>query len=193
VTFSAGAGAAPVDVACAGGTSRAALLTLIAGLAAPARGELTVFGQDMNTARGRAEIRRRAVLIPPPGRPAGFTVRGLVLHAAWLRRLPARSARCGQALDRLNLAGWASCPMTAVPDEVARRAWLAACTVHEPDLLLVDGLLDNVTAEDAVALAGWLRALSAGTALLITGRDATRIALCGAPPLTLTDGGAHDG
>jgi len=194
-TFAADAAATPVGIACDRSAAGTALLTLIAGLAAPTRGELTIFGQDMGTCRGRAEIRRRAVLIPPPGRPGGFTVRGLVLHSAWLWRLPAATHRsaCARALGRLNLAGWAGCPMRAVPEEVARRAWLAACTVHEPDLLLVDGMLDNIIADDAAALAGWLRALGAGTALLVAGCDAARLALCCTPLVTLTDGIAHVG
>ncbi len=171
------------------------MLTLIAGLTVPVRGELKVLGEDMRTHRGRAGIRYRVGLVPPPGRPGGFTVRGLVTHSAWLLRLPAPECRTrvARAIDRLNLAGWACCQVKAVPEDVSRRAWLAACTVHEPDLLLVDSLLDGIADEDAATLAGYLRSLSSGAAVLVAGCDAERLALCCARRLTLTDGIADDG
>ncbi len=195
VTFSAGDPAGAMGIAGDRGAGKTALLMLLAGLAVPARGELRVLGEDMRTYHGRTKVRRRVGLIPPPGRPFGFTVGGLVTHAAWLSQLPAshRPARIAGALDRLNLSGWAGSLIRAVPEDVARRAWLAACTVHEPDLLLVDGLLDGITDEDALALAGFLRRLAAATAVLIAGRDAARLALCSWPVLTLTDGIAGNG
>jgi ABC-2 type transport system ATP-binding protein len=195
VTFSAGFGAGALGIAGDRGAGKTALLTLLAGLAVPARGELRVLGEDMRTYRGRTKIRRRVGLVPPPGRPFGFTVRGLVTHAAWLSQLPAshRRARIAGALDRLNLSGWAGSLISAMPEDVARRAWLAACTVHEPDLLLVDGLLDGITDEDALALAGCMRTLAVATAVLVAGRDAARLALCCGPVLRLTDGIAGNG
>jgi len=195
VTFSAGARAGALGIAGDCGAGKTALLMLLAGLAVPARGELRVLGEDMRTYRGRTKIRRRVGLVPPPGRPSGFTVRGLVTHAAWLSQLPAshRRARIAGALDRLNLSGWAGALMSAVPEDVARRAWLAACTVHEPDLLLVDGMLDGITDQDALALARCLGTLTVAMAVLIAGRDAERLALCCGPVLRLTDGIAGNG
>ena len=124
---------------------KAALLTLIAGLAVPVRGELKVLGEDMRTHRGRAGIRYRVGLVPPPAGRAGSPCAGLscMRHGCGGCRRPSAALAVGRAIDRLNLAGWACCQIKAVPEEVARRAWLAACTVHEPDLLLVDGLLDT--------------------------------------------------
>jgi len=194
VTFAAGPGF--TGIACDGEAGQTALLALLAGQAAPTRGELRVLGADMHTHRGRAEIRRRVALVPPPGRPRGFTVHGLVTYSAWLLgvRAARRHARVTAALDRLNLAGWANCPVAAVPEDVARRAWLAACTTGEPepDLLLVDGLLDGIKDEDAVTLAACLRTVGAG-ATVLAGRDATRLGLCCGRLCTLTGGIATDG
>ncbi len=193
VSFSAWGGA--TGIAGDRGAGKTALLTLLAGLAVPAHGELRVLGEDLCTHRGRDRIRRRAGVIPPPGRPGGFTVRGLVTHAAWLLRLPAsgRHARIAGALDLLNLAGWAASAITAVPEDVARRAWLAACAVHEPDMLLADGMLDGITDEDALTVSGYLRTLAASRAVLVAGRDPARLALCCARVITLTDGIARSG
>src|SRR5260370_39176950 len=84
----------------------------------------------MHTHRGRPEIPRRAALGPPPGRPRGFTVHGLVTYSAWLLgvRAARRHARVAAALDRLNLAGWANCPVAAVAEGGGRRAGAAAGT-----------------------------------------------------------------
>src|SRR5260370_35794464 len=89
----------------------------------------------MHTHRGRPEIPRRAALGPPPGRPRGFTVHGLVTYSAWLLgvRAARRHARVTAALDRLNLAGWANCPVAAVAEGVAGRPWAAAGHAGEPD------------------------------------------------------------
>ncbi len=172
------------------GPGKTALFGLLAGFAAPARGELWVLGEDMRTWRGRDMIRDRVGLIPPPGRPAGFTVLGLITHAAWQLGLPGSHRRAGVAgaLERLHLASWATALIKTAPDDVACRAWLAACTVHEPDLLLVDGLLDGIADDDALAIAGCLRTLAVSTAMVVAGRDAARLAHCCPRVLALTDG-----
>ena len=193
VTLSAGHEA--TGIAGRRGAGKTALLALLAGLVAPARGELSVLGQDLRTCGGRGAIQGRVGLVPPPGRPGGFTVAGLVTHAAWLMRLPAslRAARVASALERLSLPGWAGSPVTAVPEHVARRAWLAACTVHQPELLLVDGLLDGVTDDDAQTLATCLRNLAANWPIVVAGRDHTRLSLCCPRVLSLHDGTACGG
>jgi len=195
VTFSVDTSAGAVGIAGAHGSGKTALFALLGGFAPPARGELWVLGKDMRTYRGRDTIRRRVGLIPPPGRPLGFTVLELVTHAAWLLGLPVshRRASVAGALQRLQLANWVSASINAAPDDVALRAWLAACTVHEPDLILVDGLLDGIAEDDALAMAGCLRSLAVSTALLVAGRDAARLARCCARVFTLTDGIADGG
>ena len=126
----------------------AALVDLLAGVARPAYGELRVLGHDMATIRGRAAVRRRVGVArrATPGRCRGCAC------AAWSSTRPGSRGRTGRTgtllaaaiLDRLALMPWAEVPLRAAPDAIARRARLAAAAVHQPELLLLDGLLDGL-------------------------------------------------
>ena len=82
-------------------------------------------------------------------------IRGLVEHAARQTGLPAsdRALLTTAIMERLALTPWADVPLRAAPDVICRRARLAAAAVHQPDLLLADGLLDNLVPREVAALA----------------------------------------
>jgi ABC-type multidrug transport system ATPase subunit len=171
--------------------ARAAVIDLLAGLARPAYGELRVLGQDLTTAQGRAAVRRYVGIARASARSRPTRrVRGLVGHAARLARLPGhdRDVLAAAILDRLALTPWADVPVRATPALVARRAKLAAAAVHEPELLLIDGLLDGLGPRDAASIAGSLRDLGRDTAIIATGRDPAALALACDEVLTLADG-----
>jgi ABC-2 type transport system ATP-binding protein len=169
----------------------AALVDVLAGIARPTYGELRVLGHDMSTARGRAVVRRRVGVARRRVRQVpGVTVRGLVQHSARLAR-PNRHDRhvlAAAILDRLSLTPWAEVPLRFAPDAVARRARLAAAAVHQPELLLLDGLLDGLAPRDASALADAIRDLSRDCGILVTGCEAGALALACDDVLTLRDG-----
>jgi ABC-2 type transport system ATP-binding protein len=169
----------------------AAVIDLLAGLTRPSYGELRVLGENLSTSRGRAAVRRRVGIARRNAKPqAAFRVRGLVEHAARLARLPSRDRDLLAAaiLDRLALTPWADVPLRAAPDTICRRAKLAAAAVHEPGLLLIDGLLDDLATRDAAALADGIRDLSRDMAIIATGRSARTLALACDEILTLADG-----
>ena len=171
--------------------TRSAMVDLLAGLTRPAYGELRVLGQDLTTPQGRAAVRRYVGIARAAGRPRpARRVRGLIGHAARLANLPGRDREVLAAaiLDRLALTPWADVPVRAVPAAIARRAKLAAAAVHEPELLLLDGLLDGLTARDAAALAGSIRDLGRDTAIIAIGGDPATLALVCDEVLTLADG-----
>jgi ABC-2 type transport system ATP-binding protein len=169
----------------------AAIVDLLAGLATPAYGELRVLGHDMATARGRVAVRRRVGVARRNARPLpGVRVRGLVEHAARLAG-PGRQNRhllAAAILDRLALMPWAEVKLRAAPDSVARRARLAAAAVHQPELLLLDGLLDGLIPHHAAALADAIRDLSRDSGTLLTGCDADALALACDDVLVLVGG-----
>jgi ABC-type multidrug transport system ATPase subunit len=169
----------------------AALIDLLAGVARPAYGELRVLGHDMATIRGRAAVRRRVGVARRNARPLPWLrVRGLSEHGARL----ARSSRhdryllAAAILDRLSLMPWADIPLRAAPDAVARRARLAAAAVHQPELLLLDGLLDGLPARDVRVLAAAVRDLSRDSGILLAGCDGAALDLACDDVLVLTDG-----
>ena len=117
-------------------------------------------------------------------------IRGLVDHAARRTRLPRRDRNLLTAdiLDRLALLPWADVPLRAAPDPVARRARLAAAAVHQPELLLIDGLLDGLDPRDAAVLAACIRDIGLDTGIVASGRDADVLALACGEVLTLANG-----
>ncbi len=187
------AGQPAIGIAITRQTARAAVINVLGGLARPAYGELRVLGQDLTTAQGRTAVRRYVGIARVSARPQpGRRVRGLVGHAARVAspHLPGRDCEVLAAaiLDRLALTPWADVPMRAAPPVIARRAKLAAAAVHEPELLLIDGLLDGLSPRDTEVVAASVRDLGRDTAIVAIGRDRAPLAMACGEVLTLADG-----
>jgi ABC-type multidrug transport system ATPase subunit len=168
-----------------------AIIDLLAGVARPAYGELRVLGHDMATVRGRAAVRRRVGVARRSARSLPWLrVRGLVTHGARLARhgWGDRHVLAAEILDRLSLTPWSEVPLQAVPDAVARRARLAAAAVHQPELLLLDGLLDGLSQRDVAAVTKAIRDLAEDCAVVIAGCDGDALMLACDEVLVLTDG-----
>ncbi len=168
-----------------------ALVDVLAGASKLAYGELRVLGFDLATARGRHAVRSRVGVARRNSRLLpGIRVRGLLEHAARLAGPGSgdREALAAAIMDRLALRPWAEVPVRLVPDAVGRRARLAAATVHQPELLLADRLLDGLSLRDASSLADVISDLGRDTAILLTGRDGQALALACGEVLVMTDG-----
>jgi ABC-2 type transport system ATP-binding protein len=169
----------------------AVLVDLLAGVARPAYGELRVLGHDMATIRGRAAVRRRVGVARRNARPLpGIRVRGLVEHSARIGRPHPQDRRLLAAaiLDRLSLTPWAEVTLRAAPDAIARRTRLAAAAVHQPELLLLDGLVDGLEAREILALAAAIKDLSRDSGILLAGCDREALELSCDDVLVLADG-----
>jgi len=181
------AGRAAIGIAIGRDGAGAVVVDLLAGLARPAYGELRVLGQDLTTPQGREAVRSSVGIARQSTRSQpGFRVRGLVGHAARLARLPGgdRDALAAAILDRLCLTPWADVPLRAAPVVIGRRARLAAASVHEPELLLIDDLCPH----DTASVAAGIRDLGRDTAIIAFGRDRAALALACDEVLTLADG-----
>ncbi|HTT54242.1 MAG TPA: DUF2127 domain-containing protein [Streptosporangiaceae bacterium] len=185
------AGRPAVGIAVKRDTARSAVADLLGGLARPAYGELRVLGQDLTTPQGRAAVRRYVGIARVSARPRPVRrVRSVVGHATQLASLPGRDrdALAAAILDRLALTPWADVPVRATPAVIGRRARLAAAAVHEPELLLIDGLLDGLGPRDVAGVADSIRDLSRDTAIIAIGGDAAALSLACDEVLTLADG-----
>jgi ABC-type branched-subunit amino acid transport system ATPase component len=91
-------------------------------------------------------------------------------------------------LDRLSLMPWAEVTLRAAPDTILRRARLAAAAVHQPELLLLDGLVDGLEAREILALAAAIKDLSRDSGVLLAGCDREALELSCDDVLVLADG-----
>jgi ABC-2 type transport system ATP-binding protein len=188
---SAGTGLLAVGIVADRAAEATAIVDLLAGQSRPAYGQLRVMGHDMTAPAGRAAVRARVGVARLSVKPhPALRVRGLVEHAC---RRPGtssgdRALLAASILDRLALAPWADVPVRAAPELIARRARLAAAAVRQPELLLLDGLLDDLAPRDVAALADAVCDLARDTSIIAAGRDATALALVGGEILTLSQG-----
>jgi ABC-type multidrug transport system ATPase subunit len=162
-------GSATLGILTPRSVSSSALVEVLAGRIAPSCGNLRVLGYDMTTASGRAAARRqvgRAGRAAPP--MTSTSIRRHVERAARRSGQPGsdRGLLVAAVLDRLGLAPWSQVPLGAAPDLIARKARLAAACVHQPKLLLIDGLLDRLSARDRIVLADAIRDVERDTAVI---------------------------
>jgi ABC-type multidrug transport system ATPase subunit len=184
-------GRSPLGILVSTPDEAAALVDVLAGVIRPVYGELRVLGFDMATARGRAAVRGRVGVARRASRQLASTqVRGLVEHAARLAASdgPDRHTLAAAILESLSLGPWAEVRIRLAPPLVARRARLAAAAVFQPELLLLDGLLDALDRRDARLLADTIGDLAADTGILVTGTDAAALNLACDEVLVLADG-----
>ncbi len=149
--------------------SSAALVEVLAGRIAPSCGNLRVLGYDMTTASGRAAARRQVGTASRGAPPmASASIRRHVERAARRSGQPGsdRGLLVAAILDRLGLAPWSQVPLNAAPNLIARKARLAAACVHQPKLLLVEGLLDHLSARDRAVMADAIRDFERDTAVI---------------------------
>jgi ABC-2 type transport system ATP-binding protein len=180
-----------LGIAASQQSAGSAVIRLLAGLSQPAHGELRVLGEDLTTARGRAVVRSHVGVARRPSRlQPRLAIRGLVARAARRASLPGRDQEVLTAaiLDRLALTQWADVPVRLAPTAVGCRAGLAAAAVHEPGLLLLDGLFDGLTPPELASLTDGVRELAVDTAVIAAGRDATALGLACDEVLTLSEG-----
>jgi ABC-type multidrug transport system ATPase subunit len=184
-------GRSPLGIHVSAPAEAAAVVDVLAGAVKPVYGELRVLGFDMATTRGRAAVRGRVGVARRASRQLASThVRGLVEHAARLAAPdgPDRHTLAAAILDRLSLGPWAEVRVRLAPPLVAQRARLAAAAVFQPELLLLDCLLDGLEPRDARLLANAIADLAADTGILVAGTDAAALSLVCDEVLVLSDG-----
>jgi len=185
-------GSASLGVLTSRSPAAIALIGLLSGRIAPSYGNLRVLGHDMTQAAGRAAVRRRSGIASRAARMAmpAVRIRTLVERAARRSGQPpeARFLLVAAILDRLALTPWAEVPIVAAPELIARKARLAVACVHQPSLLIIDGLLDHLQPLDRTVLADAIRDLGRDTAVVALGGDTESLLLVCDRVIELADG-----
>lgn len=126
------------------GCGKSTLLRTLAGLIAPASGQVRLEGQDLARMRPRDRARRLAMLAQSHLTPAGLTVRELVAcgrfaHAGPGHRLQAADTTAiDRALALTGLEALAGRDVATLSGGQRQRAWLAMALAQEGTLLLLD-------------------------------------------------------
>lgn len=184
-------GSAALGIVTPRSAAATALIGLLSGQIAPGYGCLRVLGYDMNSPAGRAAVSRQCGIAGRTWRPVpGARVRGLIERAARRSGQPGadRHLLVAAILDRLALTPWADVPFGAAPERIARRVRLAVACVHQPRLLLLDGLLDHLPPLERTVLADVIRDLQRDTAVIALSPDPGTLSLICDQVIELTRG-----
>jgi branched-chain amino acid transport system ATP-binding protein len=186
---SPGLGSTVLGIATPRSAAATALVGLLSGQVAPGHGTLHVLGYDMARAAGRAAVRRQSGIASRGARAVGATrIRTLVDRGARRSGQPGsdRHLLVAAILDRLGLMPWADVVIGAAPELIARKVRLAVACVHQPKLLLIDSLLDQLQPLDRTVLADVIRDFSRDTAVVALGSEADTLALVCDRVITMT-------
>lgn len=184
-------GSAALGIVTPRSAAAAALVGLLCGRIAPSYGNLRVLGYDMRLAPGRDAVSRQTGTASRSPRPMpAVRIWRLVERAARRSGQPGadRHLLVAAILDRLGLTPWADVPLGAAPELIGRKARLAVACVHQPKLLIVDGLLDHLQPLDRTVLADVIRDLERDTAVVALGGEADTLALVCEQVITLANG-----
>ncbi|HEX5190703.1 MAG TPA: hypothetical protein VFW16_14235 [Streptosporangiaceae bacterium] len=182
-------GSAALGIATPRSAAADALIRLLSGRIAPSYGTLHILGYDMTLAANRAAVRHQTGIASRGSRQVGAArIRSLVERAARKSGQPGfdRHLLVAAILDRLGLMPWADVAIGAAPALIARKVALAVACVHEPKLLLIDSLLDQLQPLDRTVLADVIRDFSRDTVVIAFGADADALALVCDRVITLT-------
>lgn len=158
----------------ANGAGKSTLLRLLAGLARPTSGALSVAGgpAHLPAARRLVGFIGHASLLYPY-----LTARENLLFAARLHQVPEAAARVERWLERVGLSRVADLPVGGFSRGMSQRLAIARGLVHDPFLLLLDEPFAGLDARAAARLAEQLAALhAAGRTLVLVTHDLRRAA-----------------
>ncbi len=156
------------------GAGKSTLLRMVAGLARPSSGEVSVGGSNGQRAAHRRQvglIGHQTFLSP------ALTVRENLMLAARLHGLGDVGARAARGLAALDLDEFAERRAGTLSRGLAQRAAIARALVHDPALVLLDEPFTGLDPRASARLADLLRALPAeGRSLLLVTHDLARAA-----------------
>jgi len=124
------------------GAGKTTLLSILATVAAPDAGRLSVLGHDPADAGQRVEIRRRLGYLPQDlGYHRHFTVAAFLDYVAILKEITdprRRHAEIARVLEQTNLADRAGKRIRTLSGGLRRRLGLAQALLGQPELLVLD-------------------------------------------------------
>ncbi|HEY8473149.1 MAG TPA: ABC transporter ATP-binding protein [Natronosporangium sp.] len=153
------------------GAGKTTLIRVLATVASPKYGRVSLLGQDIRDHRALREIRRRLGYLPQQfGYYPRFTVREFVEYFAWLKELPPASvpAAVDRAIERVGLLDRADEKLKRLSGGMLRRVGIAQAIVNDPDLLLLDEPTAGLDPEQRVEFRELLREIGVDACVLVS-------------------------
>ncbi|MGH3190746.1 MAG: ATP-binding cassette domain-containing protein [Streptosporangiaceae bacterium] len=162
------------------GAGKTTLLSVLATVAEPDAGRVSVFGLDPRDAPERVEIRRRLGYLPQELRyHRHFTVAGFLDYVAILKEITDRRARAGEvarvlaATDTERLAGRR---IRTLSGGMRQRLGIAQALLGEPELLILDEPTAGLDPEQRLRFRELLSDLPGDPVILLSTHQADDIA-----------------
>ena len=177
------------------GAGKSTLMRMLATVAAPDHGEISIFGHDPAAPSGRLEIRRRLGYQPQePGFHQHFSCFQFVDYVAILKEWTDRRARHDEVRRVLGLVGLSDVSnrrISRLSGGMKRRLAIAQVLIGAPDLLILDEPTAGLDPEQRLRFREVLGSAAPGaTVLLSTHQTDDVAALCGRV-VVLLDGRVH--
>jgi ABC-type multidrug transport system ATPase subunit len=157
----------------ANGAGKSTLLRLLAGLARPSAGVVTIGegGGERRARRARVGVVAHQTLLYP-----ALTARENLVFAGRLFRVADPRARADELLARLELEAVAERRASTFSRGTAQRVAIARALVHDPPVLLLDEPFTGLDARAAERVEALLRGLAGRSTLVLASHDLPRAA-----------------
>ena len=165
------------------GAGKTTLLRILATVAAPDSGAVTVFGRNPARADERTEIRRRLGYLPQdPGFQRGFSVFEFVDYVAILKEMANRRERheeVRRVIGAVDLTSVSGKRVRALSGGMKRRTALAASLLGDPQFLVLDEPTAGLDPEQRLRFRELVSRAGEGRAVLLSTHQTEDVAaLC---------------
>ncbi|MBI3891581.1 MAG: ABC transporter ATP-binding protein [Candidatus Wallbacteria bacterium] len=148
------------------GAGKTTLLAILEGLLSADRGAVSLFGQPLVAAC--YPRRRVGVVLQRESALDGITTGEYAeLFAAIYEVAGGRES----ILNEAALGGRETCPVDALSGGEAQRLFLAAATVHQPELVFLDEPTAQLDPENKLRIGRWMRDLASWCTVVLTTHD----------------------
>src|SRR5690606_11450718 len=151
------------------GAGKTTLIRVLASIAKPTSGRVSLLGQDLREQRSLRAVRRRiGYLAQQFGYYPRLTGRGFVESFAWLKEMPPATvpAAVDRAIERVGLLDRADDKLKRLSGGMLRRVGIAQAIVNDPDVLLLDEPTAGLDPEQRVEFRELLREVGVDACVL---------------------------
>lgn len=153
------------------GAGKTTLMRVLATVANPTSGDVSVLGHERFSHENLRDVRRRLGYLPQTfGYYPRFTIREFVEYFAWLKEVPADKLPLAvdRAIERVGLTDRADDRLKKLSGGMIRRVGIAQAIVNDPEVLLLDEPTAGLDPEQRVEFRELLRTIGVDACVLVS-------------------------